>query len=800
MDHLFQDLKYAVRALRKTPGFTAVAVLSLALGIGANTTMFTFVNAVLLRPLPYPGSNRIVVIRERPLRSDRTVNVHPFNFLEWRNRARSFEALALVQTPPLNVMGAEGAEQVLRVQTTSELFRVFGLEPALGRMFTDEETRPGNHRVVILGHGFWQRWFGGDPGVVGRSLPVSDGMLRIVGIAPAGFRIGVAEPAAYTPLAIDPAKPDAIGSRSFQCYGRVKPEVGVAAAKAEMDAIASLLEREAPLDRGYGVFVAPLHEYLTKDVRSALVMLMAIVAIVLLIACTNLGGLLLARGVERRGELALRASLGAPRQRIIGQLVTESIVLASCGGAAALVFASFATRALARLTAGALTFGTSDPIRLDTACLAFTGVVSLIAALVFGVLSAWQSSRVDPQAALRAESRSATGDRRQHRLRSLLVVGETALAVVLLVGAGLLLRTFSNLLRVDVGFQPAGAVTMRLLLGARPPEGRIALLDRILERVVALPGVTAAGTIQFLPLSGSSCGTGFRREGDPAGDPTSALSTECSLVSRGYFRAMGVPLVAGRTFDADDRLNAPRVVMVNQTFVRRYFPDGRALGRRLQVEWDDTVPAEIVGVVGDVRHNGLTAEPAPTVFLLHAQTPGYITNLVVRTAQEPAAQAAAIRRTIQEVDRTQAISSVRTMTQYVDDALARPRLNAALVGCFAALAVGLALIGVYGIVAYVVNQQSHEIGIRIALGATGRTVFFEVFGAGARLIGAGVMSGLLIAAALRGAISSFLFGVAAGDRASYLVAAVAISLVALAVVAFPARRAARIQPAEALRS
>ena len=525
-DHLYQDLKYALRALRGSPGFTAVAVLSLALGIGANTTVFTFVNAVLFRSLPYPGSDRIVVVRERPLELDGTVNVHPFNFLEWRRRARSFDSLALLQTPPMNVMGADGAEQVARVQTTAELFRVFGLEPVLGRMFTEEETNPGNHRVVILGHGFWQRWFGGDPGVLGRPLPVTDGALTIIGVAPAGFRIGLTEPEAYTPLEIDPARPNAIGSRSFQCYARVKPDVSMAAVKAEMDVIASGLAREFPLDRGYGVFVSPLHDYLAKDARRALGLLMGVVAIVLVIACTNLGGLLLARGLNRRGELALRVSLGATRRRLVGQLVTESLVLAVCGGTGGLVLAIWSTRALARLTAGALTLGTGEPIRLDATVLVFTCIVSIVTALAVGVLPAWQGSRVDPQSTLRRQSRAATADRRQHGVRSLLVVSQVSLAVVLLVGAALLLRTFANLVRVDLGFEPAGTVTMRLFLGARPDEARIALLDRILERVEALPGVTAAGTIQFLPLSGANCGTGFRREGDPAGDSSSSLSTE----------------------------------------------------------------------------------------------------------------------------------------------------------------------------------------------------------------------------------------------------------------------------------
>ena len=799
VDSVRKDAAFALRALRKSPGFSAVAILSLALGIGANTTIFTFVNAVLLRPLPYPGSDRLVILREQPLGGGGTVSVHPLNFLEWRARARSFEALALVQTPPLNVIGGNGAEQIGRVQATSELFRVFGVSPALGRVFTEEESRPGgNSDVVILGYGLWQRWFGGDPGVLGRRLAVQGGSLTIVGVAPPGLRVGVMEPDAYTPLPIDPANPGAIGSRSFQCYGRLKPGVGLDTVRAEMNVVAAALARQYPLDKDMGVFVSGLHAYLVREGRPALRLLMAVVAMVLVIACVNLAGLLMARGMGRRGELALRASLGASRGRLIRQLVIESLVLAMFGGAAGLVVAYWATQALVMLTAGALTVGITGPIRLDVTCLVFTLVVSTITALVFGLVPAWQASRVEPHAALREQGRGATADRRHHQMRGLLVVTEVALAVVLLVGAGLLLRTFSSLVRVDPGFKPAETITMGLFLGVRPPEVRVALVDQILDRVGGMPGVKAAGTIQFLPLSGMTCGTGFSHAGQPP-DPSGGLSTECSLVSRGYFDAMGIPVLDGRPFDRRDRLGTPRVLVVNQSFARRYYPDGRVVGRRILVQSSNQAPAEIVGVVGDTRHGGLTAEPAPTVFLLHAQTPGYITSLVVRTTGDAGAQASAIRRAIQDVDPTQAVSAVKSMEQYVGDALVRPRMYAALVASFAAIAVVLAAIGVYGLIAYVVAQRTHEIGIRLALGAARGTVFRALFGQGARLVLAGLVIGVAAAVALRGVMSAFLFGVTAADPVSYLLAAGAFASVALAAVALPARRASRVEPVRALR-
>ncbi len=798
VDSIRQDFGYALRALRKSPGFSSVAILSLAIGIGANTTIFTFVNAVLLRPLPYPGSDRIVILRERPLASDGTVSVHPANFIEWRTRARSFDALALAQTPPLNVLGSAGAEQINRVQATAALFRVFGVAPILGREFTEEEAGPGQHDVVILGHSFWLRSFAGDPGVLGRQLQLPDGSLTIVGVVPPGLRIGLTEPDAYTPLPIDPANPGAIGSRSFQCYGRLKPAATVESASAEMRTIAAALASQYRFDEGMGVFVSSLHDYLVSEGRPALQLLMAVVATVLLIACVNLAGLLMAKGLARRSELALRAALGASRIRLVRQLVIESLVLSLCGGAAGLAVAYLATKALVTLTAGTLSVAPTEPIALDRTCVVFTLIVSTLTSLVFGLLPALQASHAEPQTALRERARGATVDRRHHRMRQALVVTEVALAVVLLVGAGLLLRTFSSLVNVSLGFQPAHTLTLNLFLGDRPAAIRMALVEQILEHVEAVPGVTAAGTIQFLPLAGATCGTGVWLDGQ-ASDPSRALPTDCSLISRGYFAAMGIPVLEGRSFDRRDTSASSRVVAVNQSFARRYFPDGRVIGRRILVQGSNQAPAAIVGVVGDIRHNGLTSEPAPTAFLLHAQTPGYITNLVVRAEGDATAQAAAIRRAIQEVDRTQAVSRVKTMDDYVGDALARPRLYAILVTCFAVIAMLLAAIGVYGLVAYVVTQRTPEIGIRLALGATPSGVFFDQFRQGLWLVVGGFAIGMVAAAALGRVVSGLLFGVTPGDPVTYLMAGAMFFVVALAAVAIPAGRASRVAPVTALR-
>ena len=545
-----QDVRYALRSLRRTPGFTAAAIVSLALGIGANTTIFSFVNAILLRPLPYPDSGRLVVLREQPLRSDTTVNVHPQNFLEWRARARSFEALALVQTIPTNVLGSDGAEQVVNVQTTAELFRVFGVSPQLGRMFTADEARPGGPALAVLGHEFWERRFGSDPAVLGRQLRVSDGVLTIVGVAPSGLRIGLVEPDAVHATADRPGQTRRDRIALVPVLRQAEARHQRRRARSEMTTIGSALAAQYPMDEGYTVFISRLHDYLVAEGRTALRVLMAVVAVVLVIACVNLASLLLARGLARRRELAVRVSLGASRGRLVRQLVVESLTLAAAGAVAGLAVAFSATRALVALVPGAFTLATAGPIRLDTDGVIFTMALAALTAVSFGLAPAWQATRVEPQTALGAHTRGGTADRRHHRVRGALVVTQVALAVVLLVGAGLLLRTFTALALVDPGFVPAQTITMRLFLGDRPAAERVALLDRILERVHAVPGVKAAGTIQFLPLSGMTCGTGFWVEGQTPGDPAQARPTNCSLVSRAFFAAMGIPILQGRGFEA----------------------------------------------------------------------------------------------------------------------------------------------------------------------------------------------------------------------------------------------------------
>jgi putative ABC transport system permease protein len=801
VDSVKQDVRIALRGLRKSPAFSVVAILSLATGIGATTTIFTFVNAVFLRPLPYPDADRLVVMNEHQRTSSKYLNVHPANFAAWRERARSFEVLALVQAPPLNVINDEGAEQIGRLRTTPEIFRVFGVAPVLGRGFTEEEGRPGGADVAILGHGFWQRWFGGRPDVLGRELKVQGGSLIIIGVAPRGFRVGAMEPEIFTRLIIDPADPANTGSRSFQSYGRLARGVSLETAVQELDLIQSSLEVDSnSFAKGMGVFVSNLQEALGRDARPGLRLLMGVAVVVLVIACVNLAGLLLAHGIARRGEMAVRASLGASRERMTRQLVVESLTLAMIGGAFGVGLAFAGTQALTNLAGNALTGDLPGAIRPDVTSLLFALAVSVATALFFGWMPARETSRADPNTAMRAQTRSATSDRGQHRLRSTLVITEAALAVVLLVGALLLQRSYSNLSRVNLGFRPEGAITAGLFLGQAPPETRIALLDQILERVETLPGVVAAGTIQFLPLRGATCGTGFWQEQDASRrDKSQTHPTECSLVSRGYFEAMGIPVVEGRAFGRGDLPKSPRVLMVNEAFARQYFPDGRVIGKRVAVQWDDDSLAEIVGLVADVHHVDLITDPAPMVYLLHAQSPGYITNLVVRTNADSRTDTAALRRVVREVDPTQALSNVGALERDVAKVLAPSRLRATLVQSVAIVALALAAMGLYGLLAYIVTQRKHEISIRMALGAPKGVVFGALLGQGARLVGIGLLVGLGTGVGLRSLMTTFVFGVTPGDPATFAAACGAFLFVAMVAITIPALRAAQVEPVRALR-
>ena len=804
---MLHDLRLTLRMLLKSLGFTVVAVLTLGLGIGANAAIFTFVNAALLKPLPYPHADRIVALLERPPQGQGTTFVHPRSFVEWHDRAQSFEALAIAQAIPVNTEGTDGAEQVAGLWSTAELFRVLGVGPLLGRVFTDPEgfnrsavrgEGPDGTSVVVLSHGYWQRRFGSDPNILGKSIRMGRGSSVVIGVMPAGFRLGPLTVDLYLPMPLDRNKPEAVGSRSFQCYGRLRPGVSLEMARAEMAVLADQVGRQYPIDAGWGVMVFSLRDYLVRDNRPVLLVLLGVVALVLLIACANLAGLVLTRGIGRRGELALRASLGASRGRLVQQLVVESLTLSAMGGALGLLLGSWASRALVLLAKDAVEFGQMADVGLDARVLAFTLVISLLTAIGFGLAPAWKTSGFDLQTALKELGRGAGEGRGQQRYRAALVISEVALAIVLLVGAGLLLRTFSHLLQVKLGFQPEQVLTMRLFVTGDSAR-RSNLVESVLDRVETLPEVRAVGTIQFLPLGGWTNNGPFHFVGRPEPADPQSIESDVSTVSRGYFAAMGIPVLRGRPFGRQDRIDSPRVGLVNQSFVNKYCPNEDPIGLRIIGDWANPKPTEIVGVVGDVRHNGLTAEPRPTVFLAQAQVPGYITHVVVRTAAEPQKLATTIRREVQQVDRTEAVTAIQTMEQYVSASLARPRLYAVLLTTFASLALVLAAVGLYGLMAYGVRRRTHEIGIRMAFGAEPGDVLWMVLRETVFLVLVGAAIGVSVALAVTRLLSSFLFGLTPGDPTTILTAILVMLAVALFAGYLPARRAARVDPMEALR-
>jgi putative ABC transport system permease protein len=808
LEHVIRDLRQAVRSLRRSPGFSAISVLSLALGLGANTAIFTFVNAALLQPLPYPEAERIVALQQRPLKGTGLTYVHPRSFVPWRDRARSFEALAIAQAVPVNTQGVDGAEQVPGLWTSPELFRVFGVAPMMGRVFDQTEgLRRAEIRgdvgsgagVVILSHGYWRRRFGADPKIVGKAVPIGkESPATVIGVMPAGFRVGTLDVDVYRPILIDRNKPEAVGSRGFLCFGRLRAGVTLEQARAEMEVIAGQVGRDDPGERDFGVVGSSLREYLVRDNRLILLVLAGVVLFVLLIACANLAGLLLTRGIGRQSEMALRSSLGASRGRLVQQFLVESLVLAGAGGALGLLLGVWTSRALVFLAKDSVAFGQLADVRFDWRVLTFGVALAFLTSLVFGLAPAWQASRADLQQALKAQSRGSIGSRGQQRFRAVLVAGEVALAVVLLVGAGLLLRTFAQLLEVKLGFQPEQAATMRTLVMGEPAV-RANLVERILERVETLPGVRAAGTIQFLPLSGWTNNGPFHFVGRPRPADPMQMESDVSTVSRGYFAAMGIPVLRGRAFERHDRLDSPRVAVVNESFVKRFSADEDPIGRVILGDWANPKPTEIVGVAGDLRHNGLTTEPRPTVFLAQSQVPGYITYIVVRTAEPLDRVGSAIRREVRQVDPTQPITDVQPMTQYVARALARPRLYAILTGTFAGLALLLGSIGLYGLMAYQVSRRTHEIGVRMALGARPGEVRRAILLDGARLTGTGVVLGTMGAFALSRVVSNLLYGVTAADPATYLAVACLLGGIGLLATYVPARRASKVEPTVALR-
>jgi putative ABC transport system permease protein len=835
-DEMFQDLRYGFRTLRQRPGFTLVAVMALALGIGANTAIFSVVNAVLLRPLPFADPDRLVIVWQSNQQGEYSqLSLTYPNYDELRKQCQACAEIGAWNSYNYTRFALTGGAQPEEAQyavVSASLFSVLGVKPALGRAFLPEEDQLGAARVAIISHGLWQRRWAGDPKLLGQPVTLNGQSYTVVGIMPPGFVFPrfPKDAEIWTPLSGDPipGRRFSPGTRYLNVIARLKAGAPLAQAEAEMETIARRLERQDPqFNRGLGLRPTPLHGQLTDHLRRALFVLLGAVGFVLLIACANVANLLLARASTRRQEIAVRLALGATRLRLARQLLTESLMLALSGGAAGLLLAKWGIRTLSIIPYNAASYYIPynvphDQITLDWQVLVFTFALSLLAGGIFGLAPAFQSSRPDIETALKSGSASSISGRagaRRRQTRGLLVAAEVALSLMLLVGAGLMIKSFARLQEVNPGFEPESVLTAEINLPpakypANPNGQKVAAFhDRLLERLAAMPGVVAAGLGSSLPLSGTNADTGFFIDGRPSPEPRDRPHTHPRTISPDYFRAMGMRLVEGRAFTEQDHAQSPSVAIINETMARRFWPTQAALGKRVALDFEamrffpDRPPLfdlemgmrEIVGVVRDVRHEGLETEPQPEMYIPDRQRPERQMNLVIRAAADPASLAAAVRGAVAALDPDQPVADIKPMSRLLADSVAKPRFNYLLLTVFAAVALALTITGVYGVMSYAVAQRTREMGVRLALGARGRDVLRLAILQGMRPVIVGVALGLAGAFALTRVMANLLFGVSATDPAIFAGVAALLAMVALLACYLPARRATKVDPVVALR-
>ncbi|MET0646172.1 MAG: ABC transporter permease [Pyrinomonadaceae bacterium] len=797
-----QDVRYGVRTLAKQPGFTLAAVLTLALGIGANTAIFSVVNAVLLRPLPFDDPEQIMQVwATNTEEGDNDLVVSVPDFLDWQHQNRSFEQLAAYSSTSFILNGAGEPERVRGAKVSASFFPLLRVQPVAGRILTPEDDRVGGERVALVGHGLWQRRFAGDPRLIGQTVRLNDESYRVIGIMPPGFNFPVRKVGGadiWVPHAFDPNASMSKRSSSYLgVLGRLKRGVTREQVQADMESITRVLAEQFPAtNRTRGAYVVPLREQLVEKARPMLLILLGAVSFVLLIACINVANLLLARASARHKEMSIRSALGATRARLIRQFLTESVLLGLLGGVAGLLLAAWGLRLLVALAPPEITH--ISEISLDRNVLAWTFALSVLTGLLFGLAPAIKSSRLGVAESLKENAHGATAGRERGRLRSLLIVGEVALSLVLLVGAGLLLKSLWRLQNVEAGFTTDNVLTMTLSLPQyRFPdvERQRAFHARVVERLQNIPGVGAAGMTTILPLSGISEASDFQVVGRQLGKGWPSLNTRA--VSPDYLRAIGIQLLKGRSLTERDDRNAPPVCLVNGWMARRVFEGEDPIGRRIKtggVEW------EIVGVVGDVKHRALSGEPDFEMYVPYTQYP-FVSNMtyVLRTGLDPAAVVASARAAIGAVDPEQVVDNVQTMDQVLLKSIAQPRFNTFLLSLFAAVALLIASVGLYGTLSYMVAQRTHEIGVRVALGARVDDVVRLVVGQGMKLVLAGVAAGAVGAFVASRVLSGFLFEVSPTDVWTFAAAPLLLMLVALVACYAPARHAAKVDPLVALR-
>jgi putative ABC transport system permease protein len=801
MDSLLKDLRYATRSLLRRPGFTAVAVITLALGIGANTAIFSVVHGVLIQPLPYPDSDQLVALRQANLETNPAqldTQIAPGNFLEWQRQNTSFAGLAAYRTVSYNLTGDGNPERLLAARVSSGLFKLLGARPLWGRDFLAADDQPGREKVVVISQGLWHRRFGGWGDVLGKTLKLDGEDYVIVGVMPSAFRMpDQRERELWTPMAFKDSEKTLYQARYIDAVARLKPYVSFAQAQAEMTAIAARLAQEHPeANTGWTIRVTPLLDFVVGDVKKVLSVLFGAVALILLIACANVANLLLARATTRQKEMAVRAALGAGRARIVRQLATESLLLALLGAAAAWPLASWGLRAL--LAAAPPDFPRLASVGIDDRALLFTLAITLLTAFIFGLAPVLQVLKFDAHPALKDQrSRSVW----QQRTGNLLIASEVALAFMLLIGGGLLLRTVWRLNHVDPGFDERNALAVTLQLPEKKyadPQQLARFSEQLVQEVSTLPGVEATGVARILPIV-HDLPTGFYFEGYARPKDNELPQTNYSAVSPGYFKAMGIPLLAGRAFTDRDTADAARVAIISHTLAQRYFPNGDAIGKRINVQTGPESYREIVGIVGDVKQNGLTKTTRPHAYEPFAQAPNSFMTLIVRSTTDPNTLVPAIREKVLALDNELPLQRVTTLDRVLANSIRQQRFTSLVLSVFAAIALLLAAAGLYGVISYSVAQRTHELGIRVALGAQVKDVMQLVLRQGMTFVIAGEVAGIAGAFALTRLLSGLLFGVTPTDAATFIAVTAGLTLVALLACYIPARRATKVDPLVALR-
>jgi putative ABC transport system permease protein len=804
--HLTRDLRVAARSFLRTPRFTIPALLALALGIGSTSAIFSVVRGVILKPLPYTNPDRIVVVWENNLARDRPRNViAPSNFVEWRERNRSFTHLGMATAFRLNFMLDGQPEEVVGTMASSDLFPVLGVTPALGRAYGASEDLENNDRVIIVSHEFWRTRLGGRTDVIGTAINTSGTPRTLIGVMPEGFTVFGEKsdfliPYGWTLAGLRQTP----GRGSSFAVARLRDDVTFAQAESDMKALMSLREKEDPqLNTGWSITLVPAHEQTVDQIRPALQVLAGAVLFVWLVACVNVANLLLARGAVREREFGLRTALGAGRARIVSQMLAESWLLGLAGGVAGLALAFLFHRGLLALVADSLPVPRLEQVSLDPTIVVLTLGLSLLTGLVFGIAPALVAShRLNDT--VRAGGRSGGGPR-SRRVLGTLVATEVALSLVLLTGAALLVQSFVRLSNISPGFRAEGLLTARVQVPVTrydTPDRRSGFYNNVVSRIAALPGVQSAAAISFLPFAGGGIGTSFFRVDWPEPAPGQAPVADVRPLTPGFFRTMGIPQVTGRDFTSGDRGVSPLVAIVNETLVARYLDGENPLGKRLNVFLGppDRRVYEIVGVVGDIKLASLDGEVRPTVYVAHAQFPIPVMSFVARTAGNPELLVAGVSAAVHGIDPELPLADVRTMDAVVDRTLTRPRIVTVLLTVFAVMALALAAVGVYGVMAYSVAERTQEIGVRMALGATTDSVFAMVIGDALRLVGIGVAGGLVCAAGLTRLLTTLLYKTEPLDPVTFIVTAVLLTVVAMLASFVPARRGTRIAPNQALRA